>query len=205
MDSVKERLEVELLKTYYQTSRENLSSRLRLRDQAIYLLFLVSSIVFCASLLKSDGYSGRPLLIIPFVSMAAALSVNYQNEYIARIVHYLGNDIQEELIRRKVDLTEWSYARGHLDLHKNEWLGSDRAAAELYFLLTPAVMALILSFSDFQTQLTNLLALNRLNEIDHITLWGWIVGLIQIILIAVTNHKVNKFKADIYASLPGRN
>lgn len=200
----KDQLEIELIKVYYQTSRENLANRLRIRDNAIIYFIAASSILFGISFKREVGFCEMPLLIIPFISFGIMILVNYHNEYIARIVHYLGNDIYEEIKRLDISINEWSYAHGHFELRKNEWLGADRAMAEKIILVTPPVFSLILTFNSFSAQVVNLFTPSAATSINQVILWGWILGFICLCLTITTNGKANRFKADIYSKLPGR-
>lgn len=200
----KDQLEIELIKTYYQTSRENLANRLRIRDNAIIYFIVAVGVIFGISFKREVGYYEMPLLVIPYISFGIMILVNYHNEYIARIVHYLGNDIYEEIKNLGVSINEWSYAHGHLELHKNKWLGADRANAEKIILVIPSVFALLLNINLFNAQVVKLFTHRTIIGINQVSFWGWIIGLISLFLTITTHVKANRFKADIYSKLPGR-
>lgn len=199
----KDQLEIELIKTYYQTSRANLANRLRIRDNSIIIFIAVISVLFGVSFTREVGFYEMPLLIIPAISFGITILVNYHNEYIARIVHYLGNDLYEEIRNLDISITEWSFAHGHLELQKNKWLGADHAVAEKIILVVPSVFSLILTLNSFIAQVVDLFT-HRTTGINQVSLWGWIIGLVCLILIITTHIKANRFKANIYSKLPGR-
>jgi len=200
----KDQLEIELIKIYYQTSRDNIANRIRIRDNAVIYFIVAISVLFGISFKREVGFYEMPLLIIPYMSFGIMILVNYHNEYVARIVHYLGNDIYEEIKRLGVSINEWSYAHGHLELHKNKWIGADRAIAEKIILVIPSVFSLILTFNSFIAQVVNLFTHSTTTGINQVSLWGWIIGFVSLCLTITTNIKANRFKADIYSKLPGR-
>ncbi len=200
----KDQLEIELIKIYYQTSRDNIANRIRIRDNAVIYFIVAISVLFGISFKREVGFYEMPLLIIPYISFGIMILVNYHNEYVARIVHYLGNDIYEEIKSLGVSINEWSYAHGHLELHKNKWLGADRAIAEKIILVIPSVFSLILTFNSFFVQVVNLFTHSTTTDINQVSLWGWIIGLISLFLTITTNIKANRFKANIYSKLPGQ-
>jgi len=200
----KDQLEIELIKVYYQASRDNIANRLRIRDNSLIYFIVAVSVLFGISFKRGVGFYQMPLLIIPYISFGIAILVNYHNEYIARIVHYLGNDIYEVIRDLDVSINEWSFAHGHLELHKNKWLGADRAVAERIILVTPSIFSLILTINSFIAQVMNLFTRSNTTGINQVILLGWIIGFISLCLIITTNVKANRFKADIYSKLPGR-
>jgi len=204
MLAIKDQLEIELIKIYYQTSRDNIANRIRIRDNAVIYFIVAISVLFGISFKREVGFYEMPLLIIPYMSFGIMILVNYHNEYVARIVHYLGNDIYEEIKRLGVSINEWSYAHGHLELHKNKWIGADRAIAEKIILVIPSVFSLILTFNSFIAQVVNLFTHSTTTGINQVSLWGWIIGFVSLCLTITTNIKANRFKADIYSKLPGR-
>ena len=200
----KDIIEIEIIKLYYLSSRENIINRIKARDTVLTFFIGAIGVLIGISFDESGSIHEIPLMIIPFITFGTTILTNYHNEYVARIAYYIGNDLEVRIRKVQVDVTEWSSSRAHFGLRESNYFGSNRNFANAIILLSPTLFVLLITLESFLLLISKLIESGfcSLQIFESIFLWGWIVGFILLILSFVTQISSNKFFKKIYDELP---
>jgi hypothetical protein len=140
----KPQLEVAL--KLFESARAELVARIGLRDQILMLFVAASGAIFTVALSKQDHY--ELALVVPILTLGAALLVAQHNGMIGAIRAYCAMEFQQTLEREKIVATQWDNSDALRQFRKSGV--SQRSWGHIIVLVVPAAIGLGVNYRHFQ-------------------------------------------------------
>ena len=130
-------------RTAYESSRDEILERIRLRDNALLAFLGATGLVFGVA----SGTQPRPqfLLMLPYLSLAAAFIVTQHDRTIGCICAFISQELEPFLAEHSEHAPIWETC---IFLHRYSATAMNlRFVSHAVLILTPAIVALVWGFS----------------------------------------------------------
>ena len=121
---------------FYNTARQEILTRIKLRDNTLLFFIGVSSTIFAIPLVFES--KSNLLLAIPYLSLGISLIVAQHNDIIGSLAAYLNKEFTK--VKKKVGVSHWDDSVCLHDFHKHAMLY--RSFGHLTILLLPTGISL---------------------------------------------------------------
>jgi hypothetical protein len=130
--------EAETARITYESSRAEILERIRLRDGALLGYLAAAAAIFGVAATNANGF--HVLLVLPFLSLAAALLVCQHDWTVAAICWFITEEIRPFLAEKGAAAPSWEFSA---TLHKQSFnVIISRTASNLLLINSPAVFAI---------------------------------------------------------------
>lgn len=134
---------------YYDSARQELIERIRLRDNSLFVYLGAVGALFGAVLAKAISY--ELLLVVPYLTLGAAFLISQHHEVIGGLESYLVQELEPYLMDVNEDekIPQWNNSASLQAYYSQAMLS--RLIAHSILLLAPSFAALALNFSVIST------------------------------------------------------
>ncbi len=136
---------------YYTAARDEIIMRLRLRDQSLLAYTIASASIIGLSLTNLSNIGTTVALIIPFLSLGAAILISSHSIAITNLGRYtvqLKDAIDKCRKDSGVELEPWDYSSTFINY--SEKYAEKRLRSHLVVICIPAIFSLIVTFDKFK-------------------------------------------------------
>src|SRR5258708_37848865 len=128
--------------TYYESARQELIERIRLRDNSLFVYLGAVGALFGTALAKTAA--GQILLVVPYLTLGAVFLMAQHHEVIGNLESYLVNELAPFLDEHEANVPQWNNSSALHAYYGQAMLW--RLVAHCMLLLVPPAAALILNF-----------------------------------------------------------
>jgi hypothetical protein len=136
--------DVEVLLKFYESARQEIMSRIQLRENSLMIFLGAVAALVAASIQAQQPFF---LIIIPYLSLGISLIILHHNHVIGALILYCAVELQQELDKLGINIIQWDKSKARIE--SSSFTRKYRLWGDAGLILTPSLLSIIINYNSW--------------------------------------------------------